>query len=565
MLKTNNDKQMKRRKVLASAVLFIFFVLFVKLVFVQIIMYGKINKAVKQMVVRENTELPKRGDILDSKGRPLAVSVKKYGLFIDPKMIEDYAFVKERLAAYGVKLKEKTAKEFGDTAYVSLPYYFDDETFRKIKAEKLRGVGFDGKYSRQYPEGRMLAHILGITGYDGAGLEGVEKTADAYLSGKSVKTLDYKDGRGKIIYDKIIDKSKIRGLNVELTIDKNIQFIAEQELRKAFADSKAKKAFCIVQNPKTGEILAMASLPDFKFSDKIKNAGVLRNAAISDIFEPGSTFKIVTVAAALEENKITPSETFYLENGRMKIGRHTIKDDHKITGRASLSKVMEQSSNIAMVKTAQKLGSPLLYEYIRKFGFFSVSGIDLPGEAKGILADEKKWNQLSLPTLSFGQAVGVTALQLINAFSAAANGGILMKPLIIKNIEPVAGQEASFFGPKEIRRVISRQTALELRKLLKSVVDNGTGKGAKVQGYSVGGKTGTAQKYDPETKRYSTKHYIASFCGMLPALDPQIVILVVIDEPAGSYYASSSAAPVFARIAARTAEYLEIPKDDVKN
>lgn len=557
------NKQINRRKALAAAVLFIFFALFLKLVFVQFFLYGKINKAVERMVRRENVEIPKRGDILDAKGGVLATSIRKYSLFLDPKIISDYPHVKEKLASFGINLKQKNLKEFGETSYFPVPSDLDVNTVRSIKAEKLLGVGFESKYRRQYPEGRLLVHVLGITNSEGAGLEGIEKICDQYLSGESVITKQYKDGRGRLIDDKLIDKTKIRGLDVELTIDKNIQFIAEQELRKAFSDYKAKKAVCIVQNPKNGAILAMVSIPDFDFTDKIKDMSLLRNSAVSDIFEPGSTFKIVTVAAALEDKKIKLNENFYLEAGRMKIGGHTIRDDHKIKGYASLSKTMEQSSNIGMVKIAQKMGSPLFYEYIRKFGFYALSGVNLPGEAKGLLADEKNWNALSLPTISFGQGIGVTALQMINAFSAIANGGVLMKPILIKNIENTRPQDMVFFEPKEIRRVVSAETAKEMKKLLRNVVDKGTGRSAKVAGYTTGGKTGTAQKIDPETKKYSTKHYIASFAGMLPAEDPQLVILVVIDEPKGDYYAASVAAPVFKNIAQRCAQYLDIPKDDI--
>lgn len=558
-------KPVNRRKVLAAAVLFIFFALFIKLIFVQVFMYSKINKAVERMVRRENIETPKRGDILDVKGRVLATSVMRYNLFIDPKLITDFNDMKKKLSSHGISIKQKSLKEFGDTSYVPVAFNLDEDAVRKIKAEKILGVGFESKYIRQYPEGRLLAHILGITSSDGRGLEGIEKVCNVYLSGESVKTTQYKDGRGRVIRDKLIDTSKIRGYDITLTIDKNIQFIAEQELRRAFFEYKAKKAMCIVQNPKNGEILAMVSLPDFDFSDKIKNTGVLRNAAISDIFEPGSTFKIVTVASALDEDKIKLTDTFYLENGRMKIGKHTIKDDHKITGYASLSKAMEQSSNIGMVKIAQKMGNKDFYDYIRKFGFYSVTGIDLPGEAKGLLLDEKNWNLLTLPNVSFGQGIGVTAIQLINSFSAVANGGTLMKPIIIKHIENTPQENMSFFEPKQIRRVMSEETAAEMRQILKNVVDKGTGKTAKIPGYSVGGKTGTAQKIDPETRTYSTKHYIASFCGIVPAMDPELVILVVIDEPKGDYYAASVTSPVFAKIAERAVQYLDLKKDEPEN
>ncbi|MDR0800484.1 MAG: penicillin-binding protein 2 [Endomicrobium sp.] len=540
------------------------------------------------MVNRENIEVPRRGDILDSKGKILASSIKKYIVFLDPKIIKDFDRVKSVLAENGIKIKEKDLSELGKTSYVPVAFNIDADIVDRIKNEKLKGIGFESKYIRQYPEGRLLAHILGITGYDGNGLEGIEKICNESLSGDTVMTKTIRDGRGRIIQNELVDMTKICGQDIMLSIDSNMQFIAEQELRKAFDKYKAKKAICIIQDPKTGNILAMVSLPDFDSSDKIRDIRVLRNSAISDIYEPGSTFKIVAVAAALELGEIKFTDSFYLENGRYKIAGHTIKDDHKISGSsASLGKIMEQSSNIGMIKIAQKLGSENFYGYIRKFGFCSLTGIDLPGEAKGLLMDVKKWNALSLPTISFGQGVGVTALQLINAFSAIANDGVLMKPSVIQNIkktdaEAVSDESAAFsqavrnaeadddgtivsvFDSKKIRRVVSVETAQMVKKLLKNVVDFGTGRSAKVPGYTIGGKTGTAQKVDPAIKTYSTKYYTVSFCGMLPAMNPKIVILVVIDEPKGSsYYASSVASPVFAKIAKRIAEYLGIKKDDV--
>jgi cell division protein FtsI (penicillin-binding protein 3) len=345
---------------------------------------------------------------------------------------------------------------------------------------------------------------------------------------------------------------------VELTIDRNIQFIAEQELRKAFEMYKATKAICIVQDPKTGKILAMVSLPDFDCSDKIKDIRRLRNSAISDLYEPGSTFKIVTVAAALEEGKTKLSDSFYLENGKFRIAGHTIKDDHKIEGSVTLSRTFEMSSNVGMIKIAQRLGADLFYDYIRKFGFYSLSGIDLPGEAKGLLMDVKRWNALTLPNISFGQGIGVSALQIINAFSSLANDGVLLRPFVIQKITKCNSEE-EIFEKKEIRRVVSEDTAHIMKKLLKNVVDLGTGKSAKIQGYTIGGKTGTAQKIDPSTKTYSTKYYTASFCGMVPTMNPKFVVLVIIDEPKGSsYYAASLASPVFGNFSKRVAEFLFI-------
>ncbi|MDR3071100.1 MAG: penicillin-binding protein 2 [Endomicrobium sp.] len=564
-MKINNKNMIDRKTLLVLVVLSVFFVLFVKLVYVQIFLHEKINHVVEKMVNREDLEIPKRGDITDAKGKILATSIKKCTIFLDPKAIEDFNEVKEVLFENGIKIFQKNLTDLGNTSYVPVAFSVDVDIVDKIKDKKLKGIGFKNKYTRYYPEGRLLSHILGITDNEGKGLEGIEKIYNEFLSGNSIITKMHRDGRGRIIQNKIVDQSKICGQNVELSIDRTIQFIAEQELRTAFEKYKAKKAICIVQNPKTGCILAMVSLPDFDSSVKIKNVGALRNSAISDIFEPGSTFKIVTVAAALEKGKVKLSDVFYLENGKLKIAGHTIKDDHKIEGSVSLGKAMELSSNIGMVKIAQRLGNEDFYEYIRKFGFYSLTGIDLPGEARGLLMDVKKWNALTLPNIAFGQGIGVNALQMINAFSAIANDGVLKKPFVVNKIEKLDTVTETFQSKEtKIRTVVSVETAQIIKKLLKNVVDSGTGKRAKIKGYTVGGKTGTAQKVDPSLKTYSTKYYVASFCGMVPAMNPEFVVLVIIDEPMGaSYYSSSVAAPVFANIAQKIAKYLDIEKDDV--
>jgi cell division protein FtsI (penicillin-binding protein 3) len=530
----------------------------------QIFLHGRINRAVEKMVNRENVEVPKRGDILDVKGNILATSIKSYTVFLDAKMIEDFETLKKVLSENGIKIKERNLYDLKNMSYIPVAFNVDSFTVEKIKGTRLKGIGFEAKYTRQYPQGRLLAHILGITGCDGSGLEGIEKICNASLSGETIKTKIIRDGRGQIIRNQFLNTQEIYGCNIELTIDRNIQFIAEQELRKAFEIYKATKAICIVQDPKTGKILAMVSLPDFDCSDKIKDIRRLRNSAVSDLYEPGSTFKIVTVAAALEEGKAKLSDSFYLDNGKFRIAGHTIKDDHKIEGSATLSRTFEMSSNIGMIKIAQRLGADLFYDYIRKFGFYSLTGIDLPGEAKGLLMDVKRWNALTLPNISFGQGIGVSALQIINAFSSLANDGILLRPFVIQKIIKCNSEE-EIFEKKEIRRVVSKDTAYIMKKLLKNVVDLGTGKSAKIQGYTVGGKTSTAQKINPSTKTYSTKYYTASFCGMVPAMNPEFVVLVIIDEPKGSsYYAASVASPVFANISKRISEYLCIEKDDIK-
>ncbi|MDR2860623.1 MAG: penicillin-binding protein 2 [Elusimicrobiota bacterium] len=564
MLNKKDPNNIRIKKVYFFVFL-IFAVLILRLAYIQIINHSKIDRIVSRMVSREGIVQAKRGDILDSTGRVLAASAHRYKLFINLRQVTDFQAVKKVLAENGIFIEQKSPKDFNGAVYILIKQNLQEEIVRKIKDKKVDGIVFEDGYTRQYPEGAMVAHILGYVGSDDKGLSGIEFSFNDYLAGKDVRLKQTRDGKGNIISDKIIDRAEIGGEDVRLTIDMKIQFIVEQELKKAFLINKAKHAACIVQDPKTGEILAMVSLPDFLPTEKISDVALLRNYAISDTFEPGSTFKIVAISAALNEKKIKSDDLFFLENGRLKIPGHPpINDDpnHKTLGNASVKTIMAYSSNIGLVKIAQKLEKRLFYEYIRKFGFYSLSAIDLPGESRGSLRDLREWDNVTiLPYLSFGQGLSATAIQIVGAFSVIANGGVLMRPVLIKSIG--SKDYSELYGQRQIRRVISPETAAEVRDMLKGVVDFGTGKSAKVPGYTVGGKTGTGQKYDSALKRYSNQKYTASFVGMIPAMDPKVVIFVMFDEPTGDYYAASIAAPVFKRIAERIAQYLNIPKDDI--
>jgi cell division protein FtsI (penicillin-binding protein 3) len=510
------------------------------------------------MVNCTNTEVSKRGDIVDTNGKILALSVKKYTVFIDPNQISNFSKVKTILNKNGINITKRHLSKFGKTSYIPIANNIDSRVIKKLRQNKLNGVGFHSKYIRQYPSGKLFANIIGITDYDGNGLSGIEYICNQYLHGKLINFNMIRDGRGNIIYiDKNIRKSKIQGNNVQLYIDSTIQFIVTQELQRAMDKSKAKKAICIIQNPKTGAILAMVSLPSFDPNKKLYNINLLRNPAISDVYEPGSTFKIVPVSTALDTGIVNLADNFFLENDHYNLDGHIIKDNHKKINRfISLSEAIEYSSNIVVSKIAQKIGVNTLYKYIKKFGFHSLTGIKLPGEEKGLLRNVNKITTLSLGTIAFGQGIGVTAIQLLTAFSTIANDGIMMQPLLIKTISN------KVIKKQAVRRVISYQSAKIMQRILKNAVEFGTGHSGKIAGYSMGGKTGTAQKIDPSTKRYSKTAYTASFCGMIPATQPKIVILIIIDEPCGNYYASSVVSPIFARIANKVLQYLEIEKDE---
>lgn len=537
-----------------------FALIITRLFLVQIWRHEEIARRVDHMVRRERPAVTCRGSIVDRVGRDLAVSVKSYTLFVDPSCIGAIKQVNAALAPFFITVPSDIAARHPGSSYVPLAADIDTATMESIKALNIAGIGFTEGYRRQYPEGRLASHVLGVVGQDGKGLEGVELSANDYLTGEKVRLLRYRDGRGREMSDKLVDLDRYNGATVALTIDRNLQFIAEQEADAAWKASGARQAMVLIQDPRSGEMLAIACRPDYDPA-QFKNAGIsLSNPALCDIFEPGSTFKLVTIAAGLQEKVVSPRELIWCENGAFTVSGHTI-GDHEKKGMISVTEVMAFSSNIGTAKIGMKLGKERLYDYIRLFGFNAKTEIDLPGEARGLLQPPAAWSGLSLPIISFGQEVGVTAIQVINAFSAVANGGYLLEPAVIRQVTDPRGTELYRSQRRVIRQALAPETAAAMRQMLTAVVEKGTGAMAAVPGYSVGGKTGTAQKRDPVTKRYSTRNYVASFCGIFPAADPQLTIFVVLDEPKGDYYASSRAAPVFARVASRAAHYLGIRPD----
>lgn len=551
----------KKKVFLPFALIFIVFtVISVRLFFLQVWFHDELNGRAQKLVSKELPETPCRGMIYDRNGKILAMSVKSYLLFVDFKQVKDKTLLKLALKEAGVTLTDRQIAEKADNAYVPLADNVDLETAKKIKSYELSCIGFVPRYERKYPEGRMASHLLGIVGKDGIGLEGVEYVANSYLRGEKKKELSFRDGRGRTISEKLVNPEDLKGSDVYLTIDRNIQFIAEQEIERAWKESRSKRAIVLVQDPESGEILAMAARPNFDPADFSGSWETIRNPAICDVFEPGSTFKTITSAAALEEDIVKRSEVIWCENGSYKVYNHTISD-HEKQGLITFDRIMECSSNIGVAKVAQRLGKERLYSYIKQFGFYSPTGIDLPGEAKGLLRETNKWSGLSLPVISFGQEIGVTAIQMVNAYSAVANGGNLLEPKVIKSIRSNSGDTIYRSQKRVVRKAVDPEIANQLKDILKGVVDKGTGQLARVQGYTIGGKTGTAQKRDKRTGKYSGSCYVASFCGIAPVKQPKLTIFVVLDEPQGDYYAASRAAPVFGRIASRSLQYMRIQPD----
>lgn len=502
---------------------------------------------------------PHRGTIYDSHLKPLAVNVSVDSLYASPNEISETnkeTIIKQLspiLNLSNAYLREKLERK---KYFVWLARKISPQQSEAIKGLKIKGIGFIRESKRCYPNFYLASHILGFANLDNEGLEGLELYYDTYLKGGAGWALFLRDARQKKLdlwEQMVLPKD---GYDLVLTIDEVIQYIAERELDKAFKTYHARGASIVVLDPHTGAILALANRPTFdlnKYSAANKN--IRRNRLICDVFEPGSVFKIVTASAALEEKKVTEEDKFFCENGAYKISTHVLHD-HKPHGWLTFREVIEQSSNIGTSKVAQVLGCNLLYKYIKLFGFGSKLGIDLPGEVSGISRDPRHWSKISIATVPMGQEVAVTALQLAAEISVIANGGQLVRPYIVKEIKDKYDEPIKEFSPLIIHKVISADTADRIKKILVGVVEEGTGKLAKLLGFSAAGKTGTAQKLEPNGT-YSHSKYIASFIGFAPAEDPIIAVAVTVDEPHPYYFGGVVAAPVFKNVACDTLKYLK--------
>ena len=435
---------------------------------------------------------------------------------------------------------------------------------RKVPAEKsaiakklkLKGVGFLKESKRSYANSYLASQVIGFAGMDNKGLEGMEMYFDKYLKGTPGWAIFLRDARQKRldIWDKMVLPKD--GYSLVLTIDEVIQYVAERELDKAFRKHNARGASIVVMDPHTGAILAMANRPTFDMND---HSGVskdqIRNRAICDMFEPGSVFKVVTASAALEEGRVKEEDKFFCENGEYKVANH-ILHDHEPYGWLTFRGVIEKSSNIGTVKIAQMLGPDMVYKYMKLFGFGSKTGIDMPGEISGVAKPPRVWSKTSIGAIPIGQEVGVTAIQLAAAYSAIANGGNLMRPYIVQEIQDKDGQPIKQFPPVLVHKVLSLDTSARMRSMLSGVIEEGTGKLAQLKGFSAAGKTGTAQKLEPNGA-YSHSKFVGSFIGFAPAEDPIVTIVVMIDEPHPAYYGGVVAAPVFRNVAGDAIRYLK--------
>jgi cell division protein FtsI (penicillin-binding protein 3) len=430
----------------------------------------------------------------------------------------------------------------------------------EIKAFHFPGIYFLKENRRFYPNSQLAAHLIGFVGLDSKGLEGVEFRYDTFLNGGNEVWIMGRDALGrKIVTGEALAENKDQPRNIFLTLGKHIQHVVETELGWAVQKWGAKGGIAIAMEPQTGKVLAMASYPSFNPNQFIQyQPKIWRNQAISDAFEPGSLFKTFLAATVLEEGLVKPSDSFFCGNGSYTVYDRTIHD-HMKHGWLTFQQIIKFSSNIGASKMGEKIGKERLYRYICAFGFAEKTRIDLPGEAKGIVHHPRYWPPVALDTISFGQGISVTGIQMVTALSAIANGGFLMKPYVVEKITDEKGEVRQFFQPEIVRRVISGGTAKKVTALLKAATEKGgTGEEAVPAGYEVAGKTGTAQKIEPLLGGYSEDRFHSSFMGFAPAENPKIVLLVVIDEPQGKSYGGIVAAPLFKAIMEKVLPYLNV-------
>lgn len=507
----------------------------------------------------------KRGVIKDRHGAELAISVDVDSIYAEPQRVTDPEAVAKTLAPILGRSKESIRKKLeADRYFTYLQRRVDSSVAQQIEALKLPGIGIEPEPRRFYSNRDLAAHVLGFTSIDGEGRAGVERAFEETLRGQSYEVPGLKDAMGKRVFrDGFVPQAALEGQDVILTLDRQIQHVAELELAKAVELAEGQAGVAIVLQPKSGDILALASYPSFNPNSLGESPAEHRlNRAVSAVFEPGSTLKMVTIAAALEDGLVEPTTRVDCEDGSFRVGGRTIRDaDHRF-GVLTVSDILKVSSNICSAKIGFKLGRERLHAWLGAFGFGAPTGVELPGELKGLLRPAAEWKDITLANVSFGQGLSVTPLQIAQAASIIANRGELAPLRLVRSTVDKA-QVVSPVARPSPRRVLSERTAATLSRMLTDVTKaGGTATSAAIPGFQVAGKTGTAQKIDPVTRAYSRSLYVASFVGFVPAQDPEILVLVLIDEPRKSIYGGTVAAPAFQRIASQALAALEVHPED---
>ena len=550
-----------RLYLLGAILLFWGGVICLRLVYLQIFRYGDFEQRAQHQQQRTADVAARRGVIYDRSGRELAMSTSVESVFAVPSDIPNLA---ETISLISHITKddprEVLARCQAAKTFCWLARKADTDIADRIRSLNLRGIHFQKESKRFYPKGGLAAQVIGYVGTDDGGLSGIEREYEDELHGKAGRVMISVDAHKK--WFSSVEQQPEPGQNVVLTIDQQIQYIAERELDAAMQQTRAATGTAVVENPHTGEILALANRPTFNpnFSHEI-SPDDLKNHAVSDIYEPGSTFKLVTISAALEEKLTRPSEVFDCQMGSIVFNGMRIRDS-KPHGLLSVADILAESSDVGSIKIGMRLGDDRFFRYIHAFGFGEQTGIELPGETRGLSKPPSRWSKVSIAAISMGQEIGITPLQLAGLISTMANDGVWVAPRIVAGItEPESRAQSVAFRPEVQRRVVSTLTAAQMRQMMQGVVLHGTGKKAILEGYSSAGKTGTGQEVDPATHAYSRTKYVASFAGFAPVNNPAIVVLVVLDGAVGLHQGGQISAPVFQRIAQQTLEYLHVPHD----
>lgn len=519
-------------KIFTVIAIFLFLFLYGRIIYIQLIKSSSYKSYLKNQIYKSEEMRTLRGNIYDRNGLLLAFSNWRYSYFCFPKRIKTFQEKQSVLAFVINKLKIPQEKISHQLNKYKTFFWITRGSDCQIDLEKNeipKGIDRVKEEKRFYPNGTLASQVLGHTGLDNVGLSGIEYSMEDILKGNIVKIYNEKDAKGRDLdAEEIFKFENLNPKNIYLTIDKNIQFIVEKYLENLYMSTKAETVSAVIQNVKTGEIIAMANFPNSEINNGNKKSR-LHNSIINKVYEPGSTLKILTMGAALEDGLYKMKDKIFCENGKFKVLNHTIRDHDRKNGYLSLEDILAFSSNIGMSKIGEKMGKDRLYYYFQKFGFGYNTGIDLPGEEKGLLRHPKNWDKLSIYILPFGQGLGVTPIQLISAISAVGNRGVLMEPKIIKAIE-----DKDILYNREnrvVRQILSEKVCRQLLDAMESVVLKGTAQSLKMEGYRIGAKTGTAQKIDPITRKYSKSTYVSSLVSIFPIDNPRFSILIVVDSP----------------------------------
>jgi cell division protein FtsI (penicillin-binding protein 3) len=539
----------------------IFLVIGGRAFYLQVLQGDRLMRLGQRQHLKEWTVLPKRGAVFDRGGEPLALSLEAQSVYARPRRVRDAAKTGRELARV-LKMNSAEIKEKLSSAkpFVWIKRQISPNEAAQIQALNIEGLGMFYEPHRYYPQGQLAGQVIGFVGRDAEGLEGLELRYNDYIRGEPGSSITERDALGRRVLVEGVEGLQIpAGGDIHLTLDTSIQHSAEKELEASIAKYRAKAGVAIAVEPRTGEILALANYPTFNPNNySTESSEHRRNRAVTDSFEPGSTFKTILAAAALDEGIVDKEDLFFCEYGKYSYAGRIIHDTHP-HGWLPFSKILQVSSNIGFSKVADKLKKDRYFKYIEKFGFGQTTGIDMPGEAPGLLRRPETWSGIDLATHAFGQGLSATPLQMVMAYAAIANGGFLMRPYVVRRALSSKGEVLVANQPHVIRRVISERTARSLASMLKDVTnEGGTGKMAKVEGFDVAGKTGTAQKVDLVNGGYDAKKRVASFVGFVPADEPRLVLMVLVDEPQTNVYGGVVAAPVFQNIARGTLRHFGV-------